>query len=109
MEVAVLSRLDRDGPSFPTALAAEEHVSSQAVAVALGGLERAGLVQRRPDHVDGRRVRVAITPAGSSSLRARHQTITTRLGDVLASRFTAAERRRLAAAVLLLERLADEL
>src|SRR5260221_9128643 len=70
-EVSVLSRLDRDGPEFPGALAELERVRPQAMATTLATLEERGLVSRRPDAADGRRAVLAVTEAGRKMLADR--------------------------------------
>src|SRR5215813_2962016 len=48
-ETSVLSRLDREGATTPTALAAAEHVRPQAMGATLSALQQRGLVRRRDD------------------------------------------------------------
>src|ERR1700694_3816548 len=60
-ETSVLSRLNRAGAAAPSSLAIAEHGQPLAVAAILYALEKRGLVRRKPDEVDGRRVVVAIT------------------------------------------------
>jgi DNA-binding MarR family transcriptional regulator len=105
-ELSVLSRLDRHGPATPTVLAAAEHVRPQAMGATLSGLEQRGLVRRRPDHSDRRKVRVELTAAGRQAIGGKHQAVNQRLGRALADGFTPAEQDQLAAVVPLLERLA---
>ena len=109
LELAVLSSLERKGPSSPGRLADGERVTAPAVAAALRSLERVGSVVRRADASDGRRVVVALTPAGQRILGNRDRTVTSRLASVLEANFTDRERRRLAESIPLLERLADVL
>jgi DNA-binding MarR family transcriptional regulator len=58
-EASVLSRLDREGPTTPGALAVAEGVRPQAMAATVGELERRGLLARAADPRDGWRVRCA--------------------------------------------------
>jgi DNA-binding MarR family transcriptional regulator len=106
-ELAVLSRLHRDGPTSARQLANGERVTAQAIGAALGALHRRGLVQRTPDSRDRRRTIVSLTDPGRSAFTVREQTVIDRMVQAVESGYTAAERRRLAAAVPLLERLAD--
>jgi DNA-binding MarR family transcriptional regulator len=106
-EASVLSRLDRGGPATPGALAVDERVRAQAMASTLAALEQRGLVSRRPDPDDGRRVFISLTPSGRQVLLDRRRETTRRMARALAEGFTPAERRRLIAAVPLLERLAE--
>jgi DNA-binding MarR family transcriptional regulator len=106
-ELAVLSRLRRDGPAAASQLANGERVTAQAVGAAITALHQRGLVERAPDPGDGRRTIVSLSDPGRSALTVREQTVIDRMADAVASDFTAAERRQLATATPLLERLAD--
>jgi DNA-binding MarR family transcriptional regulator len=108
-EMSVLSRLDRDGPAAPSALAESERVRPQAMASTLAALEQRGMVGRTPDAVDGRRVVMAVTDAGRAVIHDRRSASVARIALALEEGFTTAERRRLLAAVPLLERLAERL
>jgi len=108
-EISVLSRLDRDGPATPGALANGERVRPQAMGTTLAALEQRGLVARMPDPDDGRRVSMSATEAGRRLLLDRRSATTRRMTKALAEGFTPEERRRLAAVIPLLDRLADSL
>src|ERR1700684_2635590 len=62
-QTAVLSHLDRDGPTTVTALARSEGVRSQSMGATVAVLEAAGLVKGSPDPKDGRQTILALTPA----------------------------------------------
>lgn len=106
-ELAVLSRLHRDGPSAASELANGERVTAQAVGAAIGALHRRGLVSRTPDTRDRRKLVVSLTDPGRSALTVREQTVIDHMVQAVASGCTPAERRQLAAAAPLLERLAN--
>lgn len=108
-EISVLSRLHREGPSTPGALSDSEHVTPQAIGNVLATLEDRGLVTRRRDPTDGRRVIVAPTAAGRRALDQRSHHVSERLARAMAEELTDDEVRHLAAAVPLLERLAGRL
>jgi DNA-binding MarR family transcriptional regulator len=108
-EISVLSRLDRDGPATPGALANGERVRPQAIGTTLAALEQRGLVARTPDPGDGRRVSMSATEAGRLLLLDRRSASTRRMTKALAEGFTPEERRRLATVIPLLDRLADSL
>jgi DNA-binding MarR family transcriptional regulator len=107
-ESSVLSRLDREGPATPGALADLERVRPQAMGSLLAGLVERGLVGRAPDTADGRKVLMSATEAGNALLVDRRCRSTTQVAAALAA-FSPAERRRLVEVIPLLERLADEL
>ncbi|GHF92885.1 MarR family transcriptional regulator [Amycolatopsis bullii] len=108
-ERSVLSRLDREGPATPGCLADLERVKPQAMGVTLAGLVERGLVERRKDDSDGRKVLMSVTEAGVELLTDRRSETTRQMAAALAEKFTAAEQRELTAAIPLIERLADEL
>jgi DNA-binding MarR family transcriptional regulator len=77
--------------------------------VTLAGLVERGLVERRKDDSDGRKVLMSVTEAGVKLVTDRRSETTRRMAAALAGKFTADERRELIAAIPLIERLADEL
>src|ERR1022692_921746 len=108
-ETAALARLDRGGPATASALARLEQISPQSIGATLAALEARGLLQRRPDPADGRRVVLSITGAGLQVLRNRRSARTEQLTRALSAGFTRAELRQLMAAAPLIERLAQSL
>src|SRR6202035_4408229 len=61
---AVLGRLDREGTSSIGELAVAERVRPQSMAQTVCDLEALGLIARRPDPGDRRRVLVELTESG---------------------------------------------
>ncbi|PWI42883.1 MarR family transcriptional regulator [Streptomyces sp. ICBB 8177] len=108
-EVSVLSRLSQDGPESPSVLAELERVRPQAMANTLAVLEERGLVRRRPDTADGRRVVLTATEEAERVLLDRRSESVQRLTTVLREDFDEDERGRLLALLPLLERLAERL
>ena len=108
-ESAALTRLDRGGPSTASALARLEQISPQSMGATLSALEARGLVERRPDPGDGRRVLLSVTSAGRQVLQSKRNARTERLAKALAAGFTPSEVRQLEAAAPLLERLAQSI
>jgi len=109
IELGILVRLEREGPTSPTDLAAGEGVTSQAIAGVVRELERRALVERTGGQRDRRRVTVAITGAGRELLMSREHAVVDAMVRALADEYTPAERRQLESAVLLLNRLAKRL
>jgi DNA-binding MarR family transcriptional regulator len=105
--LAVLGRLDRDGPSSISDLAACERMRPQSMAQTVHDLETAGLVSRRPDPADGRRAFVELTDAGIDLLQTTRARRETWLTDALEREFDADERALMHRAVVLLSRIAD--
>ncbi|HEY2489264.1 MAG TPA: MarR family transcriptional regulator, partial [Streptosporangiaceae bacterium] len=85
LELAVLLRVERTGPSSASALATGERVTSQAVSVALAGLRRRGLVRVTTDPSDRRRSLIEISDAGRQTLERRERQMGDRLADVVTS------------------------
>jgi len=108
-ETAALARLDRGGPATASALARLEQISPQSMGATLAALEARGLLQRRPDPADGRRVVLSVTDGGLQVLRDRRSARTEQLARALSAGFTRAELRQLMAAAPLIERLAQNL
>jgi DNA-binding MarR family transcriptional regulator len=107
-EASVLSRLHRDGAAAPGELATGERVKPQAMATTVQALEQRGLVTRAPDPGDGRRAVITLTADGQRLLTDRRTLKTHALAEAIA-RLSDDERRALAEAARLLDRLAEEL
>ena len=107
---STLSRLDRDGPSRLSSLAAAEGVAQPSMTQLVQRLETQGLVLRTRDAEDGRVVLVAITDEGRVLLDQRRLARIGWLADLL-THLEPAEQRTLAAALdatlPLLRRLAE--
>src|SRR5262252_704286 len=108
-ESSALTRLDRGGPATSSALARLEQISPQSMGATLSALEARGLVERRPDPGDGRRVLLSVTGGGRQVLQNRRNARTEQLAKALAAGFTPSEVRQLEAAAPLLERLAQSI
>ena len=109
IELGILVRLQRAGPTSPSTLAAGEGVTSQAIAGVVRELERRGLVERTGGQTDRRRVAVAITDTGRELLMSREHAVVDAMVKALAGAYTPAERRQLESAIPLLNRLAERL
>ncbi|WP_269858196.1 MarR family winged helix-turn-helix transcriptional regulator [Streptomyces sp. RPT161] len=108
-ERSALARLDRGGPATAAELARAEQITPQAMGTTLSGLEGRGLVQRRPDPRDRRRVLMSLTETGLAMLRRKHDARARQLATALEQHFTAAELETLTAAAPLIERLAESI
>jgi DNA-binding MarR family transcriptional regulator len=108
-ESSALTRLDRGGPATSSALARLEQISPQSMGATLSALEARGLVERRPDPGDGRRVVISLTEAGLQALRDKRNARIEQLARALSSGFTRSELQQLMAAAPLLERLAQSI
>lgn len=105
--LAVLGRLDRDGPASISDLAGRERMRPQSMAQTVHDLESAGLVSRRPDPADGRRAFIELTAAGLDLLQTTRARRETWLTEALERELDADERALLHEALALLSRIAD--
>src|ERR1700722_4868663 len=103
--MAVPGRLDRDGPASISDLAASERIRPQSMAQTVHDLETAGLVSRRPDPADGRRVFIELTSKGLEVLQTTRARRETWLTEVLERELNAEERELLRDALVLLSRI----
>ncbi|HWE90013.1 MAG TPA: MarR family transcriptional regulator [Pseudonocardiaceae bacterium] len=105
--LSVLGRLDRDGPATASAIAEAERIQPQSMTRVVAELERRGLIDRRPDTTDRRRVLLRISPAGERLIaedrRRRDEWLSVAMADTL----TPAEQDILRVAATLLDRLAE--
>jgi DNA-binding MarR family transcriptional regulator len=108
-ERSALVRLDRGGPATPSALARLEQISPQGMGATLAGLEARGLVERRSDPDDGRRVVMSLTEAAGRALQDKRDATTERLAKALWADFTPEELDQLRAAAPLIQRLAESI
>jgi DNA-binding MarR family transcriptional regulator len=107
VQLSVLGTLLRQGAMSVGDLAAEEHTQVQSLTRPLADLERRGLVTRRPDPDDGRRVIVESTRAGRTVLRTDAVQRRAWLAKAIEAKMTPTERELLGLAAQLLDRLAD--
>jgi DNA-binding MarR family transcriptional regulator len=106
-QLAVLGRLDREGPASISDLAAADRMRPQSMAQTVRDLEEAGLVSRRPDPADGRRSFVELTSAGLEVLQATRARREDWLTRALDRELDAQQRELLRRALTLLRRVAD--
>jgi DNA-binding MarR family transcriptional regulator len=108
-EVAVLSRLDRNGPDTVAGLARWEQITPQAMGATVGRLEARGLVQRSVDPADKRRQLLAPTAAGLEQIYGARDKVSRQIAAELAAHFTDAEIAVIRDAAPLIQRLAQYL
>lgn len=104
---SVLLRLDRDGPATVSVLARAESVRPQSMRITVAGLEATGAISGEPDPTDGRQTLIALTPAFRKTLKASRAAKDDWLVRALQAQLSPQEQDELAAAVQLLQRLAD--
>ena len=103
----VLIRLDRDGSATVSALARAEGVKPQSMRVTVASLEAMGAVIGVPDPADGRQTLVDLTPKFRKIIKASRAAKDDWLHRALLTQLSPPEQGELAAAVKLLQRLAD--
>jgi DNA-binding MarR family transcriptional regulator len=106
-QASVLSRLDREGAQTTSGLAAGERVRPQSMAQTLAELEASGLIGRRPDPTDGRRVLIELTTLGHERVLEARGRREDWLAAAIADELDPEEQRTLLAAVPLLRRLSQ--
>jgi DNA-binding MarR family transcriptional regulator len=107
-QLAVLSHLDRNGPSTVTTLAKAEGVRPQSMGATVASLEAAGLVTGSPDPNDGRQTMFHITPSCRKKIDAARAAKQDWLFRTIKAKLTSAEQNQLTSTVQLLKRLVDD-
>lgn len=102
-QLAILLAVEQAGDQGVGAIADAAGLAQPTVTRSLGGLERGGLINRRPHHRDRRGTMIGLTDQGRKLLREKQDEIADRM-IMLWSGLTEAER---ALAIPLLERLAE--
>lgn len=105
-QLSAMARLEQHGAMTTADLARAESMKPQSMGAILTGLERDGLVERRPHPTDGRQIFFALTASGSEERRQRSTAKRAWLAGGIA-RLTVKERRLLAAALPVIKKLGD--
>jgi DNA-binding MarR family transcriptional regulator len=108
-EASTLSRLERGGPASSSELARHDRISPQSMGVTVAALEERGLIERRRDPEDGRRIVLSITETGRRLVHDKRGARTGLIAAALGDGFSSSELDQLMAVVPLLERLAEKL
>lgn len=107
-QVAVLLRLEKDGPATVSSLARSEGMRPQSMSSAIAALEAAELVRGTPDPDDGRQTIMSLTESCRERLRTGRAARQDWLSRTIAARLSAREQDELGAAVGLLRRLIED-
>ncbi|WP_327232952.1 MarR family transcriptional regulator [Streptomyces sp. NBC_01317] len=107
-QASVLSRLSGQQGVTASELAAAEGVRHQSMTSTVASLATLGLVVRRPDPDDGRRLLIALTTEGHRRVEEGRQARQEWLATELQGRCTEEERRAVIAAMAVLERLTHD-
>jgi len=106
-QVAVLGRLDRDGPATVSSLARVAGVRPQSMGATVAALETAGLVSGAPDPNDGRQTIWSLTPACREWIRLGRAAREDWLFHKIQQKLSAGEQEQLASGLALLKRLTE--
>lgn len=106
-QVAVLHRLERDGPTTASALARAEDMRPQSMGAVLSPLQSAGMVSSEPDPEDGRQILLSLTNQCLELIREGRAARQDWLSRTIEARLSIAEQEELSRATRLLSRLLD--
>lgn len=107
-QIAVLSRLEREGPATVTTLARIEGVRPQSMGATVSVLEAAGLVTGAPDPADGRQTILSLTAACREMIETTRAARQDWLFRAIRTKLESDELEELARGVELLKRLVDQ-
>ncbi|HZZ18058.1 MAG TPA: MarR family transcriptional regulator [Opitutaceae bacterium] len=105
-QLAIVSRLDKEGPATTAELARAESMTPQSMGATLAAMEKEDLVERRPHATDGRQMLYDLTAEGREARRKRSVEKREWLLAAMA-RLTAEEQRTLIQASALIRRLGE--
>ncbi len=106
-EVAVMSRLAKEGPATTADLARAESMKPQSMGVTVAALEEMGMVERKPHPTDGRQVHIELTAKGAAVRKSAREAKRTWLAQAIAQ-LDEQERETLFAAGRIIQRLVDQ-
>ncbi len=107
-QVAVLLRLESDGPATTSGLARAEGMRPQSMGAAIAALETAGLVAGIPDPEDRRATLLSLTDHCRTWLAHGRAVRQDWLSRIVEARLSAEEQAQLVAAIPLLQRLVQD-
>lgn len=106
-QLAVISRLRREGAQSTNELAAAERVRPQSMSITVGLLEKHAMIRRRPHPTDRRQMLIELTSKGLQALEDVYARREGWLTKVIAEQLNADERRELQRGLLLIRRIID--
>ncbi|HEY4045259.1 MAG TPA: MarR family transcriptional regulator [Acidobacteriaceae bacterium] len=105
-QMAVLKRLDTEGPTTTADLARAEGVKPQSMGTAIAALEEMGLVERKPHASDGRQMNIQVTARGAAMRKSSKDAKLTWLAQAVA-KLDAKDQKNLPTVTELIKRLAE--
>lgn len=107
-QASVLLRLEKDGPATASNLARAEAMRPQSMSAVIAPLEAAGLVTGTADPNDGRQTLLSLTQKCRELIQERRAAKQDWLTKTIVAKLSAQEQERLASALEILARLADD-
>jgi DNA-binding MarR family transcriptional regulator len=107
-QVAVVLRLEKEGPATVSNLARAEAMRPQSMSAAIAPLEAAGLVSGAPDPNDGRQTLLSLTPKCHDLIQKRRAAKQDWLTRTIQAKLSARELAKLAEALEILARLVED-
>ncbi|MCB8881887.1 MarR family transcriptional regulator [Acidisoma cellulosilytica] len=107
-QIAVLLRLEKDGPATTSTLARAEGMRPQSMGAAIAPMEAAGLLDAKPDPHDGRQTILSLSDACRTMIREGRAARQDWLTRKIAAQLSPDEQTTLATAVHLLKRLVED-
>jgi DNA-binding MarR family transcriptional regulator len=105
---SVVVRLERDGPATVSSLARAEGMRPQSMGAAIAALDAAGFITGAPDPNDGRQTLLSLTDACREWIREGRAARQDWLFRAMQAKLSLAEQEKLADAIELLKRIADD-
>ncbi|MFZ3329074.1 MAG: MarR family transcriptional regulator [Candidatus Acidiferrales bacterium] len=105
-QMAVMRRLDNDGPATTADLARVEGVKPQSMGAIIAALEEKGIVEREPHPTDGRQMMIALTAQGANVRKVARSAKRVWLAEAIA-KLDARDQKSLPAVTELIKRLAE--
>jgi len=107
-QVAVLLRIERDGPATAARLAQAESMRPQSMSAIVAALQEQDFLESSPDPNDGRQAILSLTASCKKRIKSNRAARRDWLSHLIRTKLTTAEQKQLAQSIELLQRLADD-
>jgi DNA-binding MarR family transcriptional regulator len=107
-QIAVILRLEEDGPATVSSLARAEGMRPQSMSAVIAPLEAMGFVVGAADPNDGRKTFMSLTKACKKSIEDGRAARQDWLAKAIQQKFSSQEQKKLSSAIQLLARLTDD-
>ena len=107
-QIAVILRLERDGPATVSSLARAEGMRPQSMSAVITPLEKVGFVAGTDDPKDGRKTLMSLTKVCRKQIEEGRAARQDWLAQVIQHRLSPQEQKKLSSAVSLLARIAED-